>query len=170
MAGSRSLSGRAGKRPSITLVKTRPSEDDPVELDPAEAERRRRTEVAIGNAAVEARLRQRAVDEEKQRQADEKKARRSAMRRALRPFKKLADSQPVPSEPVRAKRGPRPIEQRGEPGLRETRKAMTVYFPPEVSKGLRAIALEEDTTMQAIVGEAIDLLMQKRGKPPFGAR
>ena len=77
---------------------------------------------------------------------------------------------PKLTEPKRAKRGPRPVERRGEPGLRETRKAMTVYFPPEVSKGLRAIALEEDTTLQALVGEAIDLLMLKRGKRPFGAR
>jgi len=32
------------------------------------------------------------------------------------------------------------------------------------------MALEEETSMQALLGEAIDLLMRERGKHPFGER
>jgi hypothetical protein len=32
------------------------------------------------------------------------------------------------------------------------------------------MALDEDTTMQALLGEAVDLLMRDRGKHPFGER
>jgi hypothetical protein len=32
------------------------------------------------------------------------------------------------------------------------------------------MAIEEDTTVQALMGEAFDLLMRARGKHPFGER
>ena len=81
-----------------------------------------------------------------------------------------ADSTGRTATPGRVKMGPRRIEDRDKPTARETRKAMTVYFPPEVSRGLKGIALQEDTTLQALLGEAIDLLMRDRGQHPFGAR
>ena len=39
------------------------------------------------------------------------------------------------------------------------------YFDPEVSKQLRQIALDEDSSVQALLGEAIDLLFRTRNKP-----
>ena len=56
------------------------------------------------------------------------------------------------------------------PKHRQGKKALIAYFSPGVSKALRQMALDEDTTMQALLGEAIDLLMRDRGKHPFGER
>ena len=53
---------------------------------------------------------------------------------------------------------------------RQGKKALIAYFSPDISKSLRQMALDEDTTMQALLGEAIDLLMRDRGKHPFGER
>ena len=39
------------------------------------------------------------------------------------------------------------------------------YFDPTVSKQLRLIAVQEDTTVQDLVAEALDLLFQSRQKP-----
>jgi hypothetical protein len=55
-------------------------------------------------------------------------------------------------------------------GGREGKKALIAYFSPDVSKTLGRLAIDEDTTMQALIGEAIDLLMESRGKHRFGER
>jgi hypothetical protein len=60
-----------------------------------------------------------------------------------------------------------PNEKRGG---REGKKALIAYFSPDVSKTLGRLAIDEDTTMQALIGEAIDLLMESRGKHRFGER
>ncbi len=52
----------------------------------------------------------------------------------------------------------------------EQRKAVTAYFKPTVSRWLKETALREDTTVNALVGEAIDLLCRARGAHPFGER
>lgn len=44
------------------------------------------------------------------------------------------------------------------------------HFSPAVQKALRQMALDEGTTVQALIGEAFDLLMRDRGKHPFGER
>lgn len=38
------------------------------------------------------------------------------------------------------------------------------HFPPEVLKQLKLIAVEEDTTNQALLQEALDLLFVKKGR------
>ena len=43
---------------------------------------------------------------------------------------------------------------------------MTSDFDPGVSKQLKQLALDEDSTVQQLLGEALDLLFQARGKPP----
>ena len=53
---------------------------------------------------------------------------------------------------------------------REGKKAVSAYFSPAVSKGLNLLALENDVTLQSLLGEAIDDLMRKYGKHPFGER
>jgi hypothetical protein len=50
---------------------------------------------------------------------------------------------------------------------RDGKKAVIAYFRPDVNNTLRHIAINENTTMQALVGEAINLLVTKRGLPPF---
>ena len=46
------------------------------------------------------------------------------------------------------------------------KKALIGYFDPSVSKQLKQLALDEDSTVQQLLGEALDLLFQARGKPP----
>ena len=48
---------------------------------------------------------------------------------------------------------------------RRGKKALIGYFDPGVSKQLKLLALEEDSTVQQLLGEALDLLFQARGKP-----
>lgn len=50
------------------------------------------------------------------------------------------------------------------------KKILAGYYSPELIKELKKIALEEDTTAQALLGEAIDLLFRDRGKHPMNER
>ena len=70
-----------------------------------------------------------------------------------------------PAPPPGAGEGPPP---RG--AARQGKKAVSAYFSPEVSRGLNVLAAENGTTLQALMGEAIDLLMRQYGKHPFGER
>jgi hypothetical protein len=53
---------------------------------------------------------------------------------------------------------------------REGKKAVVGYFSPAVSRALHHLALDTDSSIQALLGEAIDELMRKHGKHPFGER
>jgi hypothetical protein len=60
------------------------------------------------------------------------------------------------------------IQKTGPSKTRPSRKGakhVGGYFDPVVSKQLRAIALDEDISLQALLGEAFDMLFQSRGKP-----
>ncbi len=48
---------------------------------------------------------------------------------------------------------------------RRGKKTLIGYFDPSVSKQLKQLALEEDSSVQCLLGEALDLLFQARGKP-----
>ena len=63
----------------------------------------------------------------------------------------------------------KPKRTRGGGGRqrRETRH-IGGHFPPETVKQLRLIAVEEDTTSQALLEEALELLFQSRRKRPIG--
>lgn len=50
------------------------------------------------------------------------------------------------------------------------KRALGGYFSPELVKTMNMIAVEEETTVQALLGEAVDLLLRERGKHPFGER
>jgi hypothetical protein len=63
-------------------------------------------------------------------------------------------------EPSREKRRP----------AREGKKGILGHFSPELSRALNIMAIEEGSTVQALMGEAFDLLMRARGKHPFGER
>lgn len=47
---------------------------------------------------------------------------------------------------------------------RQGKKAVIGYFDPAVSKQLRQIALDEESSVQELMREAINDLFQKRGK------
>lgn len=70
---------------------------------------------------------------------------------------------------------PEPVRQAAEasPHDRPSRRAakhVGGYFDPAVSRQLRSIALEEDSSVQALLAEAIDMLFQSRRKPTIAAR
>ena len=54
-----------------------------------------------------------------------------------------------------------------EPERKTTRSGTVLiggHFPPEVKQRLRILAAEENTTSQALLEEALDLLFIKKGK------
>jgi hypothetical protein len=72
------------------------------------------------------------------------------------------ETMPAPSAPAAAdRRGRNP---------REGKKAVVGYFSPALSKGMRLLAVDQDSSIQALLGEAIDDLMRKHGKHPFGEK
>ena len=63
-----------------------------------------------------------------------------------------------------------PSPRAPSPASRTGKKAVSAYFSPTLSKALHTLALERDTSLQALLGEAIDDLLRKYGKSPFGER
>jgi hypothetical protein len=53
---------------------------------------------------------------------------------------------------------------------REGKKAVVGYFSPGLNQAMHDIAGREGTKIQALVGEAIDMLMVDRDMPPFKER
>lgn len=74
-------------------------------------------------------------------------------------------------KPVKA--APEAVAESGSPHARPSRKStkhVGGYFDPTVSRQLREIALEEDSTVQALLGEAIDMLFQSRRRPTIASK
>lgn len=44
------------------------------------------------------------------------------------------------------------------------------HFTGDLSRAVKVLAAEQGTTVQALVGEALDDLLRKHGKHPFGER
>ena len=53
------------------------------------------------------------------------------------------------------------------PPSRQGKKAVTGFFDPEISKQLKQLALDEDTTSQALLGEALNELFTKYSLKPI---
>jgi hypothetical protein len=49
--------------------------------------------------------------------------------------------------------------------VRATKRQIAGWFDPEVSKALRHLAIEGDSSLQDLLAEAIDDLFAKYGKP-----
>lgn len=71
---------------------------------------------------------------------------------------------PAPRAPANA---PAETEQgrANLPPSRQGKKALTGYFDPDVLKQLKVMAAAEDTTVQALMTEALNDLFKKYGKP-----
>ncbi|MFM8293403.1 MAG: ribbon-helix-helix domain-containing protein [Microcystaceae cyanobacterium] len=67
------------------------------------------------------------------------------------------------SSPVEAK----PSSGTILPPSRQGKKAITGYFDPAVSRQLRQLALDKDTTVQALLSEGLNELFMKYGKSPI---
>lgn len=72
----------------------------------------------------------------------------------------------------------RPIEKSGRryPTYREGKVPVGGYFSPELSRALHQLALDESepgkprVKIQALLGEAVDLLLRSRNRSPLGER
>ncbi len=51
------------------------------------------------------------------------------------------------------------LDQTAKPASRRDKKGVLIYVSPAVSKQLRSLAIEKDTTVQALGIEAINLLL-----------
>jgi hypothetical protein len=72
----------------------------------------------------------------------------------------------APAEPsMVAEQAAKPIRQD-----RADKKMVGGYFSKELSKAVNMLAIEQETTVQALVGEALDLLLRHHGKHPHGER
>ena len=63
-----------------------------------------------------------------------------------------------------------PARQSGARPSRQGKRVISGHFSPELSRGLNMLAVEQDKTVQALLGEAIDLLMRQYDRHPFGER
>lgn len=79
-----------------------------------------------------------------------------------------AQLEPKPAPPVPA--ATQPVANGSRAKAREGKKAVVGYFSEELSRAMRMLALDEGSSVQALLGEAIDLLMRDRGKHPFGEK
>lgn len=70
----------------------------------------------------------------------------------------------MPNQFANALKSSPPAGARETPPPRSDRKHIGGYFDPAVSKQLRMLAVEEDSSVQRLLEEAIDLLFQARGK------
>lgn len=85
---------------------------------------------------------------------------KDALRAERQPPKKESVAQEVPA--------PNRVSTRAK--ARVGKRALVGYFSPELSRTLNMMATERDTTLQAVLGEAIDLWLRENGKHPFGER
>ena len=53
---------------------------------------------------------------------------------------------------------------KGQPPSRIGKKGVTFYLKPDAIRQLRMISIDEDTTLQALMIEAANLLFHSRGK------
>jgi len=61
-------------------------------------------------------------------------------------------------------------EPRKGTGTRAGKRTVAGHFSPELRKALHQMVVDENSSVQSLLGEAIDLLMRERGKHPFGER
>ena len=85
-------------------------------------------------------------------------ARSTDLRRAILDQTSRGDVGPA-SEPPALRPGASP------PPSRTGRASVTAYFAPAVRRQLRRLASDRDTTLQALLGEAVNDLFAKHGLP-----
>jgi len=81
----------------------------------------------------------------------------------------LKPSQASPSTPNKEADASPPASPHARPSRQQT-KHVGGYFDPAVSKQLREIAVQEDSSLQSLLAEAIDMLFQSRRKPTIAQK
>jgi hypothetical protein len=82
------------------------------------------------------------------------------------------------SEPTVPMTSPRPARSRkaaeanaAAPAKARVGKTMVAgYFSPEMARAVKLLAVERGVTVQALIGEALDLVLRQAGKHPMGER
>ncbi len=104
----------------------------------------------------------------------------NALQAVLNRAMQQAPAEETPDMPARRTRGgkssspealsPEPVAEKARRPGRAGTRLIGGHFPPEVARQLRMLAAEEDTTVQSLLEEAIDLLFVKKGKSAIAAR
>ena len=92
----------------------------------------------------------------------------SGLRDALKAERQPPAPQLTPSEPERTTVAMAGSSSRAK--ARIGKRALAGYFSPELVRAVNIEATQRDTTVQAILGEALDLWFRENGKHPFGER
>ena len=72
-----------------------------------------------------------------------------------------------------AGQGPVPVDAPASNAAKPSRagrKHIGGYFDPTVAKQLKTLSAEEDTSVQDLLAEALDMLFQAHGKPTIAKR
>ena len=78
-------------------------------------------------------------------------------------------SNPAPPRPVRARKAAE--APAAAPAKARVGKTMVAgYFSPEMARAVKLLAVERGVTVQALIGEALDLVLRQAGKHPMGER
>jgi hypothetical protein len=93
---------------------------------------------------------------------------RNAMQAVLDRAARAGAAEPSPPGPSATLAAHPNSKNYDRPSRRNTR-LIGGHFRPEVARQLRMLAAEEDTTIQALLEEAIDLLLAKKAKNPLGS-
>ena len=92
-------------------------------------------------------------------------ARSIDLRRAILDQASRGDAGPAPdAEPLARRPGASP------PPSRAGKASVTAWFAPAVRRQLRRLAADRDTTLQALLGEAVNDLFAKHGLPELVER
>lgn len=78
----------------------------------------------------------------------------------------LAAMKPSPSETAKPAAMPRPHmkDRKPKPGARAGTRQLAGHFPIAICSAMKFLMAEEDTTMQALLDEAINDLLVKKGR------
>jgi hypothetical protein len=97
---------------------------------------------------------------------------RNAMQAVLDRAASIDPAPPSTRSPLRKRAGvaPRPEPSPYDRPSRRNTRLIGGHFPPETARQLRMLAAEEDTTIQALLEEAINLLLAKKARGGFSAQ
>lgn len=88
----------------------------------------------------------------------------TAPKPARQPAARAASRRGIPAAPADdAAASAEPAPRFHRPS-REDKRLVAGHFAPKVAKQLKLIAVEDDTTVQALLEEALDLLFAKKGR------
>ena len=89
-------------------------------------------------------------------------------------------AEPAPTAPAvttvlepaarRSSRKPEPAPLVVQPKARVGKTMVAGYFSPEMARAVKLLAVERGVTVQALIGEALDLVLRQGGKHPMGER